>query len=131
MAHVDYGNDTEAVSDLTFARRQVEGETMMAQVIARRLTTRRGGLFYAPDYGYDLRQFLKGSAPPVSVINGNIENELLKDKRIADATSEATFSESTEALQVHVFGNGSEGPFDLTISIDEVTVELLREGGGG
>ncbi len=129
MSHVDYGNDTEAVSDLTFPRSQVEGEIMMAQAMARRLTTRRGGLFYAPDYGYDLRQFLKGSVPPTSVINGNIENELLKDDRVADVTAESTFNGTT--LEVRVFGNGAEGPFDLTISIDEVTVELLRESGGG
>ena len=116
MPHVDYGNDTEAVSDLTFARRQVDGEIMMAQAMARRLTTRRGELFYAPDYGYDLRQFLKGSVPPTSVINGNIENELLKDERIADVTAETTFNQLTETLTARVFGHGAEGPVDLTLS---------------
>lgn len=128
MSHVDYGNDTEAVSDLTFARRQVDGETMMAQAMARRLQTRRGSLFYASDYGYDLRQFLKGSVPPASVINGQVENELLKDERVADVTAEVSFNEQSEVQEVRVFGNGSEGPFDLTIPIEDVTVELLREG---
>lgn len=124
----DYGNDTECVSDLTYARRPVEGEEMMAQAIARRLTTVRGALFYAPDYGYDLRQFLKGSLPPTSVLNGNIENEVLKDERVEDVTVESTFSETEEKLSVAVQGFGAEGPFDFVLDIDEVTVSILREG---
>ncbi len=128
MPHVDYGNDTECVSDLTFARRRVDGETMMAQAMARRLTTGRGTLFYAPEYGYDLRQFLRGSVPAESVLNGNIENELLKDERVEDVTVESSYNAGTEALSVRAQGFGADGPFDLTIEIGAVTVKLLREG---
>ena len=128
MPHVDYGNDTECVSDLTYARREVDGEVMMGQAMARRLTTVRGSLFYAPEYGYDLRQFLKGPTPAESVINGNIEHEILKDERGEDVTAESSFDEAAESLSVRVVGFGEEGPFDLTISIDAVTVKLLREG---
>ncbi len=128
MPHVDYGNDTDCVSDLTFARREVDGETAMAQSMARRLTTGRGTLFYAPEYGYDLRQFLRGSVPSESVLNGNIENELLKDERIADVTVESSHNEGTESLSIRIQGDGAEGPFDLTLEIGAVTVKLLREG---
>ncbi len=128
MPHVEYGSDTECVSDLTFARREVRGETAMAQAMARRLTTGRGTLFYAPAYGYDLRQFIRGSVPAESVLNGNIENELLKDERVDDVTVESSYSSGTETLSVRAHGLGAGGPFDLTLEIDEVTVKLLREG---
>lgn len=124
----DYGNDTEAVFDTTYARRQVDGETMMGQAMARRLVTPRGALWYAPQYGYDLRQFLKGPVPAVAVVNGNVENELLKDERVEDVTADTSFDQNSEALAVHVVGRGALGPFDLTISIDAVSVEILREG---
>ena len=128
MGHVDYGNDTECGEDLTYARAEVTGETMMAQAILRRLTTPRGTLISYPDYGYDLRQFLKGPTPAATIVNGNVENEVLKDERVADVTVETSFNEALERLEVSVVGFGAEGPFDLTIGISDVTVELLREG---
>ncbi len=128
MAHVDYGNDTECTKDLTFSRTEVTGETMMAQAMLRRLTTPRGTLIESPDYGYDLRQFMKASTPPASVINSNVENEVLKDERVADVTVQTTFNEATGVLEISVVGFGAEGPFDLTIGISDVTVELLHTG---
>ncbi len=129
MPHVDYGNDTECASDLTFSRTEVTGETMMAQAMLRRFTTPRGTLINSPDYGYDLRQFVKATTPAESIINGNVENEALKDERVADVTVQTLFNEEAERLEVTIVGFGSEGPFDLTIGISEVTVELLRTGG--
>ncbi len=126
MPHVDYGTDTECVSDLTFERREVSGAEMMGQAMARRLTTPRGTLIQSADYGYDLRQFLKASTPSASTVNGNVENEILKDERVADVTAQTSFANGT--LDVDVAGVGAEGPFDLTISIGDVTVELLHEG---
>ena len=126
MPHVDYGNDTESETDLTFARRQVTGSIMMAQTIARRMQTPRGSLFYDSEYGYDLRQFLRGTTPSTSVINGQVENEALKDERVQDVTVESAFDGGT--LTVSIVGFGSEGPFDLTLNVSDVTVELLRGG---
>lgn len=131
MPHVIYGEDTEATTDSTFARRQVSGQEAMGQAMLRRLTTTRGALasLGQPDYGYNLRQFLKGPAPPISTLNGNVENELLKDERIEDVTVETSYNALSETLTVKSTGFGAEGPFDLTLVIGDVTVEILREGG--
>lgn len=130
MPHVTYGEDTEATTDSTFARRQVSGEEAMAQAMLRRLTTTRGALasLNQPDYGYNVRAFLKGIVPPISTVNGNVENELLKDERVFDVTVESSYSELTETFTLKVVGDGAEGPFDLTLVIGDVTVEILREG---
>lgn len=128
MPHVDYGNDTECTTDLTFSRTEVTGEAMMAQAMLRRFTTPRGALIQSPDYGYDLRQFLKASTPPASVINGNVENEALKDERVSDVAAETNFNDATGVLEITITGDGAEGPFDLTIGISDVTVELLHTG---
>ncbi len=124
MPHTDYGNDTESTDDTTFARREVSGSIMMAQALARRFQTPRGYLFYDPEYGYDLRQYLKGPIPLLSVINGQVENEAYKDERVDDVKVESSFD--GDGLEVNIAGFGSEGPFDLTLNITEVTVELLR-----
>lgn len=130
MPHVIYGEDTEATTDSTFARRQVSGEVAMAQAMVRRLTTTRGALapLGMPDYGYNLRRFLKGIVPPISTVNGAVENELLKDERILDVTVEASHNELDETFTVKAVGLGDLGPFDLTLVISEVTVQILREG---
>ena len=128
MAEVDYGNDIDCVSDLTFTMREVSGAEMMAQSMARRLQVTRGELFYAPEYGFNLLQLVSGIAPPERSLNGSIENELLKDDRVEDVEADAVFDSLAETLTVHVVGIGAFGPFDLTISISNLTVELLREG---
>ena len=125
---VDYGNDIDCVGDLTFAMGTVDGSTMMAQSIARRLTTSRAGLFYSPEYGYNLRQFLSAVEPSISALNGAVENEVLKDPRVYDVDVSAEFNASTKTASVSVVGHGSEGPFDLTVLVSEISVELLREG---
>ena len=124
----DFGTDLSAVSDLEVTMREVSGRELLAQAIARRLQTPRGGgLFYDADYGYDVRQFVSGSTLPEGTIEAAIENEILKDERVADVQVDVRYFTANKNLKIYVAINDGDGPFDLVLDVSDVTVELLTE----
>jgi phage baseplate assembly protein W len=52
------GIDISATAELNAAFSLVSGRRALAEACIRRLTTPRGGLFYAPNYGTDVREML-------------------------------------------------------------------------
>lgn len=125
----DFGTDLSGASDLDITMREVEGREGLAQAIARRLQTPRGGgLFYDFDYGYDVRQFVSGSTLPEGTIEAQIENEILKEERVADVQVDVRFFTDTKRLKIFVAIIDGDGPFDFVLDVGEVTVELLTEG---
>lgn len=123
----DFGTDISALDDLDPGFALVSGEAMLARAIARRLTTPRGGLFYDPDYGYDVRGLLLDSLTPAKLASASaaIGSEVEKDPRVAAAS--VTFTEDTSAarLTISVEVETDAGPFDLVLSVDALSVELL------
>lgn len=63
----DYGTDLSCVVDLDAGLAEVTGNTLLAQALARRLITPRGGLLDDPNYGYDLTQFLNADIGPTDL----------------------------------------------------------------
>lgn len=61
-------------------------------------------------------------------IQGRIENEILKDERIEEATAIATIVDKRPgiSLDVVIEAETGEGPFSLNLRVSEVTVELLK-----
>lgn len=123
----DHGTDLAGVSDLEITMREISGRKALAHRIARRLQTPRGGLFYDPDFGYDLRQFVSGSVLPEGTIEASVENEALKDEGVEDVQIDVRFFTGTKRLRVFVAVNDSEGGFDFVLDVTDVTVELLTE----
>lgn len=124
----DYGIDVSCVDDLDPTFALVSGPVALAQALARRLATPRGGLFYDGTYGYDLRAILNASVEDFGgtfAIASAVEAECMKDERVARAGATVSFNRGTEKLTVAVAIEGSEGPFDLVLSVDAVTVEIL------
>lgn len=123
----DYGTDLSALPDLSFNLQS--GSANLAEAIARRLVTPRGGLFYDPSYGLDLRQYL-GEALTDEVryeIETLVGAECEKDERILSAR--ATLIDGppqARSLQVAVELETADGPFRFVLSINGVTVEVLR-----
>ena len=119
----DYGNDIDCGSDLDPSMREVSGWWMLAQAMLRRLITPRGSLIYDQDYGYDLRSFIGSAETPTA---GAIENELLKDGRLRSV--EVSVAVAGDAVEVRVNATAYEvGEFALTLSIGEVTADVLPE----
>lgn len=126
---VDYGTDLSCTSDLDPTLRDVTGDDLMAQVVLHRLFCRQGRLLSNPvDNTIDLRDKIAAGIKPgdEATIQGQCASALVGDERIISANVKATFSTFTSTLTLNIKGQGSRGPFNLTIAATAVTVELLR-----
>jgi len=121
------GSDFSCVTDLDVNLAVVSGRTALAQALCRRLMTRRAGLWYAPNYGTDLRQFLNTAPVQTSIVEQAAENECLKDERVEDISATAEHLEARQTIQLKLRITEAGGTFDLTVLVSALTVELLQE----
>jgi len=129
MATPDYGFDFSATTDLDPMLRLVTGEELMGEICIRRLFARPGSLLSNPvDNTLDARDFLSQSITQRDLprIGGQCAAALTGDQRIFSANVSATFDPSLMILTLDIAGNGAQGPFNLTLVVSQVTVELLR-----
>jgi phage baseplate assembly protein W len=124
----DFGIDIACVDDLDPGWELVSGRKALGQALARRLSTPRGGLFYAPTYGYDLRAWLNADLDAIDVfaIAAGVEAECERDPRVQRAAASVSFESTTERLRVTVYVVDAEGPFELVLDVSAVTVEILK-----
>jgi hypothetical protein len=126
-----FGRDVYLVDDLAPVWGVAEGKLNLAAAIARRLGTPLGGLFYDPEYGFDLRLLLNAGLTPAdeSAALGAIIAQCEKDPRVesADVTFDLTLA--TGGLDIIVELETAEGPFNLILRATQVTVELLTVDG--
>lgn len=103
---------------------------MLAEALARRLETPRGGLFYDADYGLDVRAMLNDAMTEngLAAIEDAILSEILKDDRVENAEVAATFSMEEESLSVRIEVLAGEEPFPLVLKIDDVSAKILTVG---
>lgn len=121
-----YGIDLVGVDDLDPSLEVVDGPVAVAYAVARRLLTPPGGLFYDLDYGYDLRRLLNAPMRSASEVSYRVRTEALKDERVLEAT--ASVVRAGAALLVRLNLLTDDGPFAFSIRIDQLSVELLRQG---
>lgn len=120
----DLGSDFSGVSDITPTLAVVSGRRCLIEAIAHRLITPRGSLWYDPDYGYDLRQYLSGITVAAGSIAASVAAEAEKDERVEQASAVVTFSGSV--LDVKLAIADGAGPFTFVLRISQVTVEILK-----
>lgn len=120
----DLGTDFAGVNDITPTLQVVSGRRCLIEAIARRLITPRGALWYDPDYGYDLRQYLSGITVAAGSIAASVAAEAEKDERVEQASADVTFSGSV--LNVKLAIADAAGPFQFVLRISQVTVEILK-----
>lgn len=118
------GIDFACVGDISPALTATSGRRGLIESIARRLITPRGGLFYAPDYGFDTRQYLSGITASPSVIAAGVIAEAEKDERVDQANAVVTFIGETLNIRLEI-ADGF-GPFTFVLSVSKVTVEILK-----
>jgi hypothetical protein len=129
---MSFGSDFSALDDLDPALTFLsgpEGERLaFKQAIARRFTTPRFGLFYDPTYGLDLRGYLSDTESKETV-ETMAAAEARKDQRVRDAIvtiSEQRAADNSLTWFVAIKVVPQDGPtFDMTMTVDAVTVELL------
>ena len=127
-----FGKDTSCTTVLRPGQ-FVTGPRLVAEAAFRRLTTPRGMLRGGEEeanYGLDLLDMIGAvsSKSDAIALGGKIRNELLKDERIesVDASVLLTRDGPASTLEITVEAVTREGPFALTISVDEVSVQLLN-----
>ena len=124
MADEDYGEDFAGVEDLDFGLTTVSGPRVVAQDVARELITPKGALFYNRQYGNDVRRFLNAALPTnLGTIAASVEATALKDERVYNARASVSFA--NEALVIVLRLLLATGPFDMTLTVDKLSVELV------
>lgn len=125
---MDLGSDFAGILDVDAALTVVSGWRNLGHALARRLTTPNGSLFYAPDYGYDLRSLLNAAVRDVGRIESRIVQEMLKDKRVAKATATVTFDGETLTAHIGITPKGQDNPaFSLVMNVAQLNVTTLLQ----
>ncbi|WP_437279354.1 hypothetical protein WME90_02000 [Sorangium sp. So ce375] len=113
-----FGADLDCADDLRDDLRMAGPTLALAQAAYRRLTTPRGGVIDAPDYGFDLRSLLSRGMTPaeLAAVPGLVRGELTKDERFEDVETRARKLDSA-TLELVIRCRTSVGPFELTMNV--------------
>jgi hypothetical protein len=130
MAEPDYGSDLSCTTDLDPLLPLVSGAAMMAQVCLHRLYCRKNWLIGSPNENtIDARDFIGqgiNGVKDLQRIKGVCTNVLTSDERIYSADVQASFDQRAQLLTLRISGTGAVGPFNLTLLVSALTVELLN-----
>ncbi|WP_438041453.1 hypothetical protein [Sorangium sp. So ce128] len=113
-----FGADLDCADDLRDDLRMAGPTLALAQAAYRRLTTPRGGVIDAPDYGFDLRSLLSRGMTPaeLAAVPGLVRGELTKDERFEDVETRARMLDSA-TLELVIRCHTAAGPFELTMNV--------------
>jgi len=126
----DYGYDMAGSLDITPALHDVGSDNIMPQVCVRRLTTSAGSLLSAPEEDtIDLRDYLSSGLTEndLYAIRSDMNIALTADERIDTVDITLQFDRVTEVMTTSVKGNGALGPFELTLSVSSVSVDIINQ----
>lgn len=124
---IDHGTDIRALSELGLLLETHSGKRNLAEAIARRLMTPRGGLFYDEAYGEDVRAWLNETMTDLflSTRAAILEAQAEQDERVISAS--ATVRASGDGrLDIRLELDTSEGPLRLILGVSAVRVDLLK-----
>lgn len=125
----DFGSDISTFPDLDPLLEPQSGRRVLLESIARRMSTPRGGLWWAPSYGSDLGAVLDEAVDPArlrSAANA-LQQQLVQDERIKSASVEATYVAATRSLRIVVSIVDATGPFTRVFALDASRVAQLME----
>ncbi len=122
----DLGTDLSCVTDIDDAGTVVSGRTLLAQAVLRRWSTDRGTLIGYPNYGFDLTQYINADMGDrdIASLQSGASAEALKDERVLSCDVAASFDRDGVLTVVGSLVD-SDGPFELTAAISDVTITLL------
>lgn len=103
----------------------VRGRNALAQAVIRRLTTQTGSLPDFPNYGLDLTQLI-GTSFSAAQISQAVSAQVLQEEEVEDLTVDVQLTDTTVTLSLAI--EDGDGPFDLTISVDDLNVEYVIGG---
>lgn len=119
------GSDLAGVTSLDFALTTSTGRRALADAILRRLTQVRGGLVGSPAYGFDVTALI-GSTVPEQLIEQRVLEQVLEEEEVEDASCTAVLAHAQLRIEISVIE--ADGPFELTLTADELTLEAFVDG---
>ena len=127
---VDYGSDVSTFAgpsmDLDPTFTVISGPRVVAERIARRLTTPRGGLFYDVNYGTDIRDFLNaGVTNQLSAIQELCNQEALKEETVQASNCSVTFNAQTSLMTIVYRLQLASGPFQFTLNVSQLAASVF------
>lgn len=126
---VNFGSDVSTLPALDDTFTLQRGLKVLSQNIARRLTTPRGALPFAPNFGTDVRQWLGAELGNEALgrLKAQIEAECEKDERVEEASVSVKYNAPTKALTIQIALATAQGPFRLVLGITALSLQLLTE----
>lgn len=131
-----YGTCLRCIFDLEWG--MSTGRQALAEALARRLYTDPGTLPpVGPDdvvsagYGFNLVNLLNGTIRGGDLANvaAQVIGQFRQDDRVNDATCEPTYYGASNVLILNCTIFDRNGPFPLTLSVNDVTVTILSTQG--
>lgn len=120
----DLGSDLSCVDDVDELMTELSEDDplLVAQALARSITTQRGSLLDDLNYGIDIAESLSvaSTAQDRAAIAGRIRGEAAKDDRILDIT--VTLDDTTDenrTIAVEISGTTETGPFRLVMALTD------------
>lgn len=130
----DYGTGVASLSiaggglDLDPYFRKITGPSVVLYAVGRRFVTPRGSLWWAPNEGLDIRQWvLEGvRLQDLPTYEQLIVTEAERDQRVLSADARLSFADDT--LTVHLSLRLATGTFSLVLRVSAVSASLLLAG---
>lgn len=125
------GTDVSMIDDVDPVWGIASGYANLARALLRRLSTDRGGLFYDPDYGYNVTDLLNAGMTPRQRAKAqqDITAEVRKDERVRSPRVVLTYNAAFQSLTIDVRCDTPAGPFSMVMAATALTVEILRVNG--
>lgn len=124
-----YGSDSYCLDDIQRISTQVtDPRVLIGQRIARMLQTPTGALAIIngdPEWGWDVRQLALGKLTPESIANAQakIKAKCLLDEQVLGCAVRVAPSRNDLVISIELVA--ADGPFLLTLNVDQLTVSAL------
>ena len=127
------GTDVSYYGDVGLRWALATGQLNLAYALLRRLSSDPGSLYYDPSYGFNLMGSLNGgfSRTALATLQSRIVAECTKDPRVQSCACTVTANGAAGTLTVSLIIESAEGPFDLVLGVNSLTVEILNAGALG
>lgn len=129
MADPDYGLTIKCTDDLDPLLSTVSGTEAMKYAMLRRVYTPEGTLMSDPTaITMDARELCNKALTVADepIIKSRFYQCWIEDERVLDVTISVEFDFLNNTFRVKGDGVGAYGPFSLTVSVNVLTVELLK-----
>jgi phage baseplate assembly protein W len=123
----DFGTDISTYPDLDPSFGVISGQRVLAEAIARRLSTPAGTLTFSPDFGKDIRDSLNESftQAKLSALQRAIRAEVEKDERVLSASVVVAYDAPSSTIHATIALESAAGPFNLVLAISAVSITVL------